>query len=107
MAISIQKVDLRVLNMKTRMPFRYGMASLVGLPHLFLRVEADIDGRSEIGIAAEGLPPKWFTKNPDSSFAEDLVEMLPQQALPFLQVVLPYLVFLLLVLWFRQVKVSW
>lgn len=76
MGISVRQVDLRVLNMKTRMPFRYGMASLVALPHLFLQVEADVDGRTEVGLSAEGLPPKWFTKDPDTSFAEDLVEML-------------------------------
>ncbi len=74
--ISIQDIDLNVLNMRTRMPFRYGIASLESVPHLFLRVTADVDGAAAAGVAAEGLPPKWFTKDPDTTFAEDLDEML-------------------------------
>lgn len=75
MTISIQDIHLNVLNMKTRMPFRYGIASLESVPHLFLSLTVDIDGTTAAGVAAEGLPPKWFTKNPDTSFAEDLDEM--------------------------------
>ena len=76
MNVSIKDIGLNVLNMKTRMPFRYGIASLESVPHLFLRVTADVDGATAEGVAAEGLPPKWFTKNPDTSFAEDLDGML-------------------------------
>ena len=76
MAISVKQIDMHVLNMKTRMPFRYGIASLVALPHLFLRVEVDVDDRRAIGISADGLPPKWFTKYAETSFGEDLEEML-------------------------------
>ena len=76
MAISVRKIGLHVLNMQTRMPFRYGIASLVAVPHLFVRLEADIDGSREVGLAADGLPPKWFTKYPDTSFSDDLDEML-------------------------------
>ena len=76
MSISVQKTGLHVLNMKTRMPFRYGIASLVSVPHLFVRLEADINGSREVGISAEGLPPKWFTKYADTSFSDDLYEML-------------------------------
>lgn len=85
MTVSIQHIDLNVLNMKTRMPFRYGIASLESVPHLFLRVTADVNGKTATGVTAEGLPPKWFTKNPDTSFAEDLDEMLAviQQAVAF------------------------
>ena len=85
MTISIRDIDLNVLNMKTRMPFRYGIASLESVPHLFLRVTADVDGATAVGVSAEGLPPKWFTKNPDTSFAEDLEEMLAviRQAVKF------------------------
>ncbi len=76
MSIKINDVQLHVLNMKTRMPFRYGIASLVALPHLFVRVEAEVDGKRSIGLAADGLPPKWFTKNPEAPFEADLDEML-------------------------------
>ena len=85
MKISVQDIHLNVLNMKTRMPFRYGIASLESVPHLFLRVTAAVDGATAVGVAAEGLPPKWFTKNPDTTFAEDLDEMLAviRQAVAF------------------------
>ena len=76
MSIVIKDIDLNVLNMKARMPFRYGIASLVAVPHLFVRVTAEISGRREVGLAADGLPPKWFTKNPEASFEDDLEEML-------------------------------
>ena len=76
MSISVEKIDLNVLNMHTRFPFKYGIASLVALPHLFVRARVKIDGKTEIGLAAEGLPPKWFTKNPDAPFESDLDEML-------------------------------
>lgn len=76
MSISVRSIGLHVLNMQTRMPFRYGIASLVAVPHLFVRVEAGINGSREVGLAADGLPPKWFTKNPATSFSDDLDEML-------------------------------
>jgi len=76
MSLSVHKIGLHVLNMQTRMPFRYGIASLVAVPHLFVRLEADINGTREVGLAADGLPPKWFTKYPETSFSEDLDEML-------------------------------
>ena len=75
MSISVEKIDLNILNMHTRFPFKYGIASLVALPHLFVRARVDVDGAREIGLAADGLPPKWFTKNPDAPFEGDLDEM--------------------------------
>ena len=76
MSISVEKIDLNILNMHTRFPFKYGIASLVALPHLFVRARVNVDGAREIGLAADGLPPKWFTKNPDAPFEDDLDEML-------------------------------
>jgi len=73
--IRVQGTDLRVLPMCTRLPFKYGIATLTELPHLFVRVEAVIDGQHQWGVAADGLPPKWFTKDPMTTFAEDLAEM--------------------------------
>jgi hypothetical protein len=76
MSIKINNVQMHVLNMNTRFPFKYGIASLVALPHLFVRVEAEVDGSPSVGLAADGLPPKWFTKNPEAPFESDLDEML-------------------------------
>lgn len=60
---------------RTRFPFRYGIASMTALPHVFLRVRLRVDGRIEEGMAAEGLAPKWFTKHPGTTFEEDLPDM--------------------------------
>lgn len=76
MSITIKQTGLHILNMRTRMPFRYGIAAMTVLPHIFLEIELEIDGYRHTGIASEGLPPKWFTKNPDTSFEDDLAEML-------------------------------
>lgn len=57
--------------MRTRFPFRYGIAALTELPHLFVKAEVEIDGKIATGTSADGLPPKWFTKNPETTFEED------------------------------------
>ncbi len=74
--IKLLKSDLNILNMKTRIPFKYGIATLTRLPHLFVRLEVEINGKASVGIASDGLAPKWFTKNPETSFEHDIREML-------------------------------
>ena len=74
--IKLLKSDLNILNMKTRIPFKYGIATLTRLPHLFVRLEVDINGKASVGIASDGLAPKWFTKNPETPFEYDIREML-------------------------------
>lgn len=76
LAVRALAIDLHVLNMRTRMPFRYGIASMTGLPHLFVRLRAEIGGQEQVGLASEGLPPKWFTKDPSTTFPQDLADML-------------------------------
>ncbi len=76
MTIAVKNVDCHLLPMRTRIPFRYGIATLTALPHLFLRVELAVDGRTAHGLAADGLPPKWFTKDPATTFRDDLADML-------------------------------
>ncbi|MEM7394281.1 MAG: hypothetical protein AAF492_18235, partial [Verrucomicrobiota bacterium] len=74
--MKIQDVDIRVLNMHTRMPFKYGIASLERVPHTFVQVSLEQDGVVSRGTAADGLAPKWFTKNPGTSFEHDIAEMM-------------------------------
>lgn len=70
-------VDASVLWMNTRIPFRYGIATLTELPHLFLRVLLRPNGSGDevYGVAAEGLLPKWFDKNPETTGQQDLENM--------------------------------
>ncbi|MCX8091954.1 MAG: hypothetical protein N3I86_13645 [Verrucomicrobiae bacterium] len=60
---------------RTRFPFRYGIASMTEVPHLFARTHVQTDAAASVGLASEGLPPKWFTKNPVTTFEQDLPEM--------------------------------
>lgn len=85
MPILLTDVTYRTRWMETRFPFRYGIAAMTKLPHLFLSANAVIDGREVVGLASEGLPPKWFTKNPETTFEQDLPEMLRviEQAVTF------------------------
>ena len=52
MSISITSTDVHILNMRTRMPYKYGIATLTALPHALVRVEVDLDGRRGSGMAA-------------------------------------------------------
>ena len=76
MSISMQAAGFRTRWMRTRFPFRDGIAAMTELPHVFLEVEMEVDGESCRGLASEGLPPKWFTKDPGTTFEEDLPLML-------------------------------
>lgn len=73
----LRSVDVATVPMKTRIPFRYGIAVLTEMPHLFLRVTVEdvASGNLYHGVSADGLLPKWFEKDPDSSAAEDLQRM--------------------------------
>jgi hypothetical protein len=76
MTFTLLDTQFHVLPMRTRFPFKYGIASMSALPHLFVTVDLEVDGREVQGLASEGLPPKWFTKDPDTLFESDLAEML-------------------------------
>jgi hypothetical protein len=76
MTFTIQDIRFYVLPMRTRFPFKYGIASMSALPHLFVSVFLKTDRGEVRGLASEGLPPKWFTKDPDTLFESDLAEML-------------------------------
>ncbi len=74
--VSITDFEFFTHPTRTRFPFRYGIASMTDLPHLFVRVRLSVDGVEGFGLASEGLPPKWFTKDPATTFDQDLPTML-------------------------------
>jgi L-alanine-DL-glutamate epimerase-like enolase superfamily enzyme len=76
MKFQIQRFEFRVLPMRTRFPFQYGIASLTALPHVFVHVEMVVDGCEVHGQASEGLPPKWFTKHAEMPFELEVCEMI-------------------------------
>ena len=67
---------LRGALVGTRIPFRFGIAEMTELLHVLLFVTMDVDGRRTSGVAAENLAPKWFTKNPETSYRDDAAEMI-------------------------------
>ncbi len=73
---TVSPFEFFVRHTRTRFPFRYGIASMTDVPHLFVRTTVTAGGQSSMGLSAEGLPPKWFTKNPATTFEQDLPEML-------------------------------
>jgi hypothetical protein len=64
-----------VLPLRTRMPFKYGIATVTELPHVIVELVLEIDGRPARGWAADHLPPKWFTKNPETTVEHDTAEL--------------------------------
>jgi len=74
--LTLSSFEFFVRHARTRFPFRYGIASMTDVPHLFVRTRVTIGGDTSPGLASEGLPPKWFTKNPATTFDQDLPEIL-------------------------------
>ncbi|WP_221029714.1 hypothetical protein [Actomonas aquatica] len=62
-------------ELRTRLPFHYGITVMEQVPHAWLELEATIDGERVRGRAADHLPPKWFTKDPMRSIGLELAEM--------------------------------
>jgi L-alanine-DL-glutamate epimerase-like enolase superfamily enzyme len=75
MKIHVRDGDLHLLDLRTRMPFRYGIATMTRTPHVFVRLRVEVDGKPAGGVAADHLPPKWFTKDPARPVAEEIDEM--------------------------------
>lgn len=63
-------------QVKTRMPFRFGRATMTQMPilHLRLRVET-ADGRELTGSSACGIPPLWFDKAAGKTHADNILDL--------------------------------
>ncbi|MEJ5251129.1 MAG: hypothetical protein HPY54_11975 [Chthonomonadetes bacterium] len=71
MQIAIRQTSLSLLPMQTRMPFRYGIATVRELQHLILRLTLLVDGREAEGLSADHLAPRWFIKDPTLSYEQE------------------------------------
>src|SRR5687768_6191048 len=74
--IILKSAELFRLELRARMPFRYGIATMTEATQLVARLAFEIDGVVETGVAADLLPPKWFTKDPKRPLADEVTEML-------------------------------
>jgi hypothetical protein len=68
---TLHRTDVRL-----RMPFRYGIATMTEGPVIFVRLQVEINGKTKIGISSDLLPAKWFTKIPAQSIAEEVAGIL-------------------------------
>ncbi|MDQ8187689.1 enolase C-terminal domain-like protein [Pelagicoccus sp. SDUM812002] len=76
----IRLIDQRIhfFPIRTRMPFRYGIATMRNLPIAFVFLKFQFgDGIAETrwGMASDLLPPRWFKKDPDQSPDSEIQEM--------------------------------
>ncbi len=76
MNIRVCEGDLHLHNLHTRMPFKYGIATMTHMPMVFVRVALEVNGRVSLGVSADLLPPKWFTKDPAREVLDEIHEML-------------------------------
>lgn len=76
-AVPVRLVETRqfVRNVVTRMPFRYGGATLTRVPILHLEATIEGPGGTARGWAADCLPPGWFDKRPGRSFRDDIASL--------------------------------
>ncbi len=75
-AITVRDFDLRFVPLRTRIPFRYGIATLTAVPQILVFLHVEAGGRVARGVAADALVPKWFTKDPDAPYAHEAEEMI-------------------------------
>jgi len=76
MTIRILHGDVHLIDLATRLPFKYGIATMTRAPQAFVRIFVEIDGKEAVGVAADVLPPKWFTKVAEKPLDVEIREML-------------------------------
>ena len=75
--LALKAASFHVRDLRTRLPFRYGIVTLTHFPLLHLAVDVETaDGRRGRGFAADNLPPKWFDKDPTKSFRDNVLDQL-------------------------------
>ncbi|SVD19957.1 uncharacterized protein METZ01_LOCUS372811, partial [marine metagenome] len=75
--VSVKNVLFYMRNVRTRMPFKYGVATLTSVPilHTEMTIE-NANGTAGIGVAADILPPKWFDKDPAKDYIDNVNDLL-------------------------------
>lgn len=72
MKLEVIDADVRVVQLSTRIPFRFGNAALTTSPYLFARVGISVDGARATGITSDFLAPEWFMKSTSETWVADL-----------------------------------
>src|SRR5687767_9501141 len=74
--VRVKSAELYRIDLKTRIPFRYGIATMTEVPEVFLKVQGEFEGATAMGVSSDCLPPKWFTKVAEKGLEEEVEEML-------------------------------
>lgn len=74
--IRLVAAELHRLELRARMPFRYGIATMTDVPQVIARLTFELPGGRAWGLAADLLPPKWFTKDPKQPLDKEVGAML-------------------------------
>lgn len=70
--LRVVEATASVVPVATRIPFRYGIAEMTRAPHVLVEVRIATPTGSSSGWASEHLPPKWFIKDANLPFAEEV-----------------------------------
>jgi len=72
-SLSIRPIDadVRLLNCRARLPFRFGAHTMTAAPLCLLRLSVETPGGRTEGFASDLLVPKWFSKDPSTSLEDD------------------------------------
>lgn len=76
MSLRVLSAELLRHDLRARLPFRYGIVTMVEVPHVILRLELETPAGRFHGLAADHLPPKWFTKDPARAVAGEIEDLL-------------------------------
>src|SRR5688500_9567547 len=76
MDLVIGRTEIFLNEVQTRMPFKYGIATVLKAPQVFVRITLSDGTASATGLASDLLPPKWFTKIPEKALEVEIAEML-------------------------------
>ena len=76
MRFSVEEVALFERDVRLRLPFRFGSATLTEAPQAFVRARIRLEGGQEAhGGAAELVAPKWFDKDPSLSNEQNFAQL--------------------------------
>jgi len=71
--LRVREVEVFLRRVRTRMPFRYGKAEVLGQPYAHVRARFE---PTVTGVSAAALPPLWFDKREGLTHEETIRELL-------------------------------
>jgi len=73
--LRLRAVELYERAVTLRLPFRFGAATVTRCPQAFVRIDAEVNGRTVAGASAELMVPKWFDKRPTLTHEQNFEQL--------------------------------